>query len=176
MTIQVAIHHRTTYDYERPILVGPQLIRLRPAAHCRTPILSYALNVSPDRHFLNWQQDPLGNFQARAVFPNTVRQFTVDVDLIADLTVINPFDFFLEQDAEEFPFAYGESTIAELGPFLKIAESGPLLNEFIQSIDLTPRPTIEVKSPAPQLTNSSSQIQLGNSCNVPATGCTATNR
>ena len=99
MAIRVALSHRTTYRFDRHVGIGPHEIRLRPAPHCRTPILSYSLNVAPEPHFLNWQQDPYGNWVARLVFPERADALEIEVDLVADLTVINPFDFFLEPKA-----------------------------------------------------------------------------
>ena len=106
MAIRVALQHRTSYQFDRLVTVGPHEIRLRPAPHCRTPILGYSLNVEPPGHFLNWQQDPYGNWVARLVFPERTGKLEVLVDLVADMTVINPFDFFLEPQAEQWPFAY----------------------------------------------------------------------
>ena len=83
MSIHVALNHRTHYQYDRSVNLGPQTVRLRPAPHCRTRILSYSLRVTPAKHFINWQQDPQSNFLARLVFPEPTREFTVEVDLVA---------------------------------------------------------------------------------------------
>jgi transglutaminase-like putative cysteine protease len=118
MSIQVALHHRSRYRYDRLVSLGPQVIRLRPAPHCRTPILGYSLRVTPEEHFLNWQQDPQGNYLARVLVPQPTRELEVVVDLVADLSVVNPFDFFLEAEAEHWPFSYPPELAEELEPFL----------------------------------------------------------
>ena len=135
MGIHVKLRHTTRYKYDRPVVLSPQVVRLRPAPHARTPILSYSLDVEPKGHFINWQQDPQGNWLARLVFPDKVESFTVDVDLVADLSVVNPFDFFLEPEAENFPFAYDPQLDHELKPFLLCEEAGPLLADYVASID-----------------------------------------
>ena len=131
MSIHAAITHRTSYKYDRPVVLGPQTIRLRPAPYARTPIISYALNISPKPHFINWQQDPQGNFLARVVFPERVTHFDVVVDLVADMATINPFDFFLEPQAETWPFRYDDILAEELAPFRMLNEPGPRLTALI---------------------------------------------
>ncbi|MCX7372759.1 MAG: transglutaminase family protein [Alphaproteobacteria bacterium] len=134
MPIHVALRHTTSYSYEKPVSLGPQVIRLRPAPHARTPVLSYSLTISPKGHFLNWQQDPQGNFQARVMFPEKVSKFEVTVDLLADMATQNPFDFFLEPDAETWPFEYDHVLDEELAPFRKAAPAGPLLKALLAEI------------------------------------------
>ena len=128
MTISVALTHRTRYRFDRHVKLWPHEIRLRPAAHSRTPILSYSLKVTPSgkgNHFLNWQQDPFGNWVARLVFPDKADWLEVTVDLIADMTVINPFDFFIEEFAQDYPFVYPEGLKRELAIYLEAEPSSP---------------------------------------------------
>jgi transglutaminase-like putative cysteine protease len=106
MSIHAALSHITHYKYDRLVNLGPQVIRLRPAPHCRSNVISYSLKVEPAGHFINWQQDPFANYQARLVFPEKTTEFKVTVDLVVEMSVYNPFDFFLEPSAEEFPFKY----------------------------------------------------------------------
>ncbi len=126
MSIRVALHHKTEYLYDRPVELHPHVVRLRPAPHCRTPILSYSLKVEPDQQFLNWQQDPYSNYLARLVFLRQAERLSFEVDLVAEMTVINPFDFFLEDYAERFPFQYREPEAHELTPYLKLLPSQKL--------------------------------------------------
>lgn len=131
MSIRVAINHKTSYHYDNPVQLTPHVLRLRPAAHSRTPISAYSLHVKPEKHFINWQQDPFGNYLARLVFPEKTSEFSIEVDLIADMTVFNPFDFFLEEYAENYPFAYPEQLAKELAPYLEVRDNGPLLQAFL---------------------------------------------
>jgi hypothetical protein len=117
MSIHVALHHKTHYKYDRLVTLGPQVVRLRPAPHSRTRILSYSLKIRPENHFINWQQDPQSNYAARLVFERPTREFLVEVDLVAEMAVLNPFDFFLEPQARKFPFAYDPAMDHELAPF-----------------------------------------------------------
>ena len=142
MPLHVALTHRTSYQYDRLVQPGPQTIRLRPAPHARTPILSYSLNIEPKPHFLNWQQDPQGNHLARVVFPERVTHFEVTVDLVADMVTINPFDFFLEPEAETWPFSYDPAQDHELGPFFRADPAGPALTALLEEIPRTPRHTV----------------------------------
>ena len=143
MSVVVSLRHITSYRYDRPVALGPQVIRLRPAPHCRTTIKSYSLKVAPNQHFVNWQQDPNGNWLARFVFPERTREFTITVDLLADMSVINPFDFFVEPVATTFPFTYPSEFDEELAPYLSQEPAGPLLTEFVKSIPRTPQNTVD---------------------------------
>ncbi|MEM6987329.1 MAG: transglutaminase family protein, partial [Pseudomonadota bacterium] len=131
MSIKVALDHTTIYRYDEPASLGPHVIRLKPAAHCRTPILSYSLTVSPSDHFINWQQDPFGNYLARLVFNKPVRELKVTVDVVAQLDVINPFDFFVEESAEHFPFEYDAATQEELAPYREVDPAGKRLKKWL---------------------------------------------
>ncbi|MFO0949838.1 MAG: transglutaminase family protein [Isosphaeraceae bacterium] len=143
MAIRVALHHTTRYQYDRPVTLTPQVVRLRPAPHCRTPILAYSLKVTPGGHFLNWQQDPYSNYLARLVFHKPTTEFSVEVDLIAVMTVINPFDFFVEESAEVYPFEYTGPIARELVPYLEAAPAGPLLEKFVASMRRTGVKTVD---------------------------------
>ncbi|MEM9479967.1 MAG: transglutaminase N-terminal domain-containing protein, partial [Verrucomicrobiota bacterium] len=136
MSIHCSLHHRTTYKYERPVLLGPQVVRLRPAAHSRTPVPSYSLKILPEKHFLNWQQDPQGNYLARLVFPELVRELTIEVDLVADLSPINPFDFFLEESATKYPFEYSKEVESDLRPYFAKRYRGYEFSDFVKSLPI----------------------------------------
>ena len=127
MSVRVALHHATRYTYDRLVKLGPQVIRLRPAPHCRTPIVSYRLDVDPAEHFLNWQEDPQANWLARVLVPEATDHLHVTVDLVAELAVVNPFDFFLESTAERYPFAYADELALDLAPYLAAAPLGAAL-------------------------------------------------
>ena len=131
MAIRVALHHKTSYHYDRLVALSPHEVRLRPAPHARTPILSYSLTVNPEDHFINWQQDPYGNYIGRYVFPEKSDQLEFTVDLVADMTVINPFDFFVEKYAEFFPFSYPVQLATELSPYLKSDKPGEMLVAWV---------------------------------------------
>ncbi|WP_339628359.1 transglutaminase family protein [uncultured Maribacter sp.] len=143
MALKVAIKHKTKYIYDRSINLSPHIFRLRPAPHSRTPIESYSIKIKPENHFFNWQQDPFGNYLARIVFPDKTTELSVDVEIIADLKTINPFDFFVEEAVEEFPFTYSEELKKELLPYLEKVESGPLLKDWLAKIDMTPKRSID---------------------------------
>ena len=128
MGINIAIEHRTSYSFDRATTIHPHVFRLRPAPHSRTPILAYSMTVSPADHFINWQQDPFGNYMARLVFNEPSDHLDVTVDLIADMTVVNPFDFFVDESAESFPFVYDAQTARDLDLYLRPAhQAGPLI-------------------------------------------------
>ncbi|HEY8024038.1 MAG TPA: transglutaminase family protein [Burkholderiaceae bacterium] len=131
MAIRIALHHKTSYHYDRLVGLSPHEVRLRPTPHARTPILSYSLSIKPKQHFINWQQDPYGNYIARLVFPEKTTELEITVDLVADMTVINPFDFFIEQYADKFPFKYAEQLLAELSPYLQVEKPGTLQQKWL---------------------------------------------
>ncbi len=135
MTIRVAIQHKTSYKFDRDVKVSPHLLRLRPAPHSRTHIHGYSLKVEPEEHFINWQQDPFGNYQARLVFPEKMRELKFEVEVIADMTVINPFDFFIEEYAENYPFKYSNLLQEELAPYLPVTETSKELDQWLADVD-----------------------------------------
>ena len=134
MAINVALHHKTHYKYDRLVNLGPQVVRLRPAPHSRTRILSYSLRITPEKHFINWQQDPQSNYQARLVFPEQTKEFCVEVDLVAEMSVLNPFDFFLEPDAQHFPFNYDHALDHELAPFRLKCSATPQFSKYLGDV------------------------------------------
>jgi uncharacterized protein (DUF2126 family) len=142
MSIHAALNHVTHYQYDRPVTLGPQVVRLRPAPHCRSNIISYSLKIEPAGHFVNWQQDPFANYQARLVFPDKSTEFKVTVDLVVEMAVYNPFDFFLEPEAEEFPFTYEAGLKQELAPYLIADPVTPLLKAYLDRINRTKRRSV----------------------------------
>ena len=142
MSILVALNHKTEYRFDRSVGLSPHVVRLRPAPHCRTPIRSYSLKVEPEGHFINWQQDAFGNYLARLVFPEKTRRLSIEVDVIAEMITINPFDFFLEESAYHYPFEYAPDLRKELAPYLEITDDGPLLREWLAGVDRAKRETV----------------------------------
>ena len=143
MSIHVALNHVTHYRYDRLVGLGPQVVRLRPAPHCRTRILSYSLQVTPAEHFVNWQQDPESNYLARFVFPEQTRELRIEVDLVAEMAVLNPFDFFLEPYADHFPFGYQAQEKRDLAPYLVTANGGKMFADYLAAIPRTKQRTID---------------------------------
>lgn len=139
MSLKVVLSHKTHYAFDKPINLSPHVIRLRPAPHSRTPIEAYSLNIKPDSHFINWQQDPFGNYLARIVFPEKTTELAIDVEVKAELVSINPFDFFVEEYATNYPFEYKKELKQELVPYLEITEKGEKLNKFLKTLDLKER-------------------------------------
>jgi transglutaminase-like putative cysteine protease len=143
MAIRVAIKHKTTYHYDRPVSLSPHVFRLRPAVHSRTPIEAYSFRITPKEHFINWQQDPFGNFQARVVFPEQTTELSIAVEVIARMEVINPFDFFVEAYAENYPFAYPDQLKKELVSYLETEQPGTLLSNLVNQADRTEKRIVD---------------------------------
>ncbi len=143
MSIHVALNHVTHYRYDRPVALGPQIVRLRPCPHARTRILSYSMRVTPAGHFVNWQQDPQSNYLARLVFPEPAQELRIEVDLVAEMSVLNPFDFFLEPQAEKFPFAYAPEQALELAPYLEPCALSPQFARYLAAVPREPQATLD---------------------------------
>ncbi|TFF25400.1 transglutaminase family protein [Jiella endophytica] len=143
MSILAALNHLTHYKYDRPVTLAPQIIRLRPAPHSRTRVPSYSLRVTPDNHFVNWQQDPFGNYLARFVFPEKTTEFKIEVDLLADMTVYNPFDFFVEEAAQAWPFQYDAILKSDLAAYLVPEAPGALVEAFLRDLDRSETHTVD---------------------------------
>jgi uncharacterized protein (DUF2126 family)/transglutaminase-like putative cysteine protease len=145
MSIKASIYHLTHYKYDRPVRLGPQIIRLKPAAHSRTKVLSHSLKVTPSTHFVNLQQDPYGNYLARYVFPEPVTEFKIEVGLVADMTVYNPFDFFVEEDAMKWPFSYPPELVEDLSIYMTPEPPEPALVDYLKTFDMSPdQPTVDM--------------------------------
>ena len=143
MSIRVVCKHTTCYKFDRPVNLSPHVFRLRPAPHSRTPIRAYSFRIYPANHFLNWQQDPFGNYLARVVFPEKARELRVEVEVVADMTVINPFDFFIEEECENYPFAYAEQVRKELTPYFELVDDGPLLRRWLAAVPREKQRTVD---------------------------------
>ena len=143
MPIRIACHHVTRYLFDQPTQIYPHVLRLRPAPHCRTPIRAYSLKVLPEGHFINWQQDAFGNYLARLVFPEPSKELSIEVEVVADITAYNPFDFFIEDYAEKYPFEYTRQERTELVPYLQKISAGPRLSRWLEKIDRDPMITVD---------------------------------
>jgi uncharacterized protein (DUF2126 family)/transglutaminase-like putative cysteine protease len=143
MAILAKLHHSTRYSYDRPVMLAPQVVRLRPAPHCRTPVPAYSLKIEPANHFINWQQDPHGNYLARLVFPEPTTEFSITVDLLAEMAVYNPFDFFIEDYAQTVPFIYADSLTKDISAYIGAEPAGPLLQAYLDAVPREKTPTVD---------------------------------
>jgi transglutaminase-like putative cysteine protease len=143
MAILTHLHHVTRYTYDRPVALGPHVIRLRPAPHTRVRVSSYTLSVKPDNHFVNWQQDPLGNWLARYLFPQKATELVVTVDLMTEIAGVNPFDFFVEPSAETYPFAYSADLRRDLAAYVETEPPGENLLACLSAIPRGAQNTVQ---------------------------------
>jgi transglutaminase-like putative cysteine protease len=141
--MRVLLQHRTKYEYERSVFLTTHLLRLKPAAHCLTPIEFYAITIKPQNHLLHWQQDPFGNFVARIDFNEAMHELQIDVHIIANLIPINPFDFFLDEFAQYFPFEYEAQLKKDLSSYLEISDQGPKIMQWLETVDCSKRGIID---------------------------------
>jgi len=154
MSIRVALNHKTEYHFDRLVTLSPHVVRLWPAPHCRTPILSRSIKITPETHFLNWQQDPFSNYLARLVFPEKAKSLTIEIDIVAEMININPFDFFVEEYAEKCPFVYEKALAKELSPYFETVPVEPKMKEFFAKISMEPVRSIDFVVALNQLVNS----------------------
>jgi uncharacterized protein (DUF2126 family)/transglutaminase-like putative cysteine protease len=135
--MRVRVRHESRYTYDEPALLGPQLVRLRPAEHTRARVLSYNLAFTPEGE-VRWQHDPWGNRIARLTFPaeQPSSELAVIVDAAFEIRPLNPFDFFVDDRCRELPFSYPDELGRELGPFLASAHArpGPRLARWLEEV------------------------------------------
>ncbi|MDQ3290243.1 MAG: transglutaminase family protein [Bacteroidota bacterium] len=143
MGVRIAVYHLTRYEYDRPVFLSPHLFRLKPAAHCPIPIEKYSLTIKPATHIVHWQQDSFGNFLARVDFQEAMRELSVEVELIANMIPLNPFDFFLDTYAEYYPFTYEAQLMKDLSPYLEIIPAGPQMEQLLQKLDKSKRAIVD---------------------------------
>jgi uncharacterized protein (DUF2126 family)/transglutaminase-like putative cysteine protease len=143
VSIRVAIRHHTDYRFDRPVALGPHVLRMKPAPHTRTRIESYSMTIEPGGHFINWQQDAYANHLARVVFPERCARLVIDVEVIAEMVAINPFDFFLEEGAMHCPFDYAPELLEDLAPYRVISDHGPRLAAWLAEVPRERMPTID---------------------------------
>lgn len=141
--MNVVLTHTTKYRYSSEVKLGPQIIKLRPAPHCRTSITKYQLDIQPTSFLIEWQQDEFLNHVAKVTFTEKTDFFDINVKITADLKPINPFDFFLDPSAVYHPFNYEESLKNELSQYLTVSEVGPLFKLFVEKIPQERRRSIE---------------------------------
>ena len=141
--MRIAIRHHTSYTYDRSVFLSSHILRLKPAAHSRTPIEAYSLIIKPENHFIHWQQDPFGNFMARIDFQEPTQQLSIEVELIANIAEVNPFDFFLDEYAQHFPFVYEAQLEKDLRPYLEISSQGPHLRQWLEKVDRSERAIVD---------------------------------
>ena len=140
---RIALRHRLDYRFDRPVRLSTHWLRLCPAPGTRANITAYTLRVGPRTHFLNWLRDPFENHLARLDLPEPVRHFTLDLEILAELQPVNPFDFLTEPYAANHPFDYPEQLARDLAPYLLQPATGPATRAWLAALDRTETPTIE---------------------------------
>ena len=141
MSVRVAITHESRYLFDKPVVLLPHIVRLRPSPYCKTPIEAYTLSIEPNKHFLHWHQDLFGNYLARLFFPEPSAHLSCVVECVANLVPINPFDFLLEPYAVLWPFQYPSELSKYLEPYFQLQEDSRALQDWLQSLDSLPNDT-----------------------------------